>query len=173
MAKPLSELSPAYRQRIERYAAKNGTSLTESRKAARGHERSEGHGFPVHDAMHLSHPVKEVGKPVKTVKKYRGAKTPKASDVRKAVKKSKGEKITIYVQVISSEDSPGRREEGEAPTRSIDWISITDTKTNLLEEIDLLPKGASGFDLLSKIFELDRPVEAVIAWQIRDMDSEA
>lgn len=173
MPKPLAALSPSYRQRIERYADKHGISLESSRKSARGHERSEGHGFPVHDAQHFSHPVKEVGKPIKSIKKYRGAKTPNASDVRKAAEKTKGEKITIYVQVISSEDSPGRREEGEAPTRSIDWISITDTKTNLLEEIDLLPKGASGFDLLSKIFELDRPVEAVIAWQIRDMDSEA
>ncbi|MHB1701116.1 MAG: hypothetical protein ACYCSN_13480 [Acidobacteriaceae bacterium] len=178
MAKSPEQWSAGYTRRVENWAKKHGYTLDQVqrdpslRKQARGHKRSEGHGFSVHDAKHLSHAVKEVGVPVNNVKDYKGSKTPKASDVKKALGEIKGENLAIYVQVISSEDSPGRRKQGEGPGKSIDWISIKDTKKNLLEEIDLLPENASGFDLLTKIFELDRPVEAVIAWQIRDLDSE-
>lgn len=168
--KPLSELSPAYRQRIERYAAKHGVSVNESRKAARGHTRSEGHGFPVHNAKHGKHDVKEVGKPVGSAKKYKGAKTPTVKDIKKLLDNVKGENIVIYVQVISTEDSPGRRKEGEASERKAEWVSIKDTKENLLEDVNFLKKSDTGEQLFENIFHPLRPVEAVIAWQIRELD---
>lgn len=44
----LEGLSPAYRHRLERYAAKHGVSLSEARTAARGHAKTPEHPDRAH-----------------------------------------------------------------------------------------------------------------------------
>ena len=176
MAKLPENWRPGYTKRLDNWAREHGYTLQdlinspELRKAARGHTRSEGHGFPVHDAKHGKHDVKEVGKPVGSAKKYKGGKTPTVKDIKKLLDNVKGKNIVIYVQVISTEDSPGRRKEGEASERKAEWVSIKDTKENLLEDLNILKESDKGEQLFENIFHPLRPVEAVIAWQIRELD---
>ena len=165
--KPLSELSPSYRQRIERYAAKHGVSVNESRKAARGHTRSEGHGPAIERTKRGKAEILQVGRPVKDARSYRKGRTPNANDIRKMVDRVKKKNIVIYVEVISSEKSPARRKPDEKDEPAAEWIAIRDTKENFLD--DLIP-GQSGMQVFERIFQPQRPVEAVISWQIRELD---
>ena len=176
MAKLPENWSPGYTKRLDNWAREHGYTLQdlinspELRKAARGHTRSEGHAPAIEKTKRGKTDILQVGRPVKDARSYRKGRTPNANDIRKMVEQVKKKNIVIYVQVISSEDSPGRRKQGEAPHRAAEWIAIRDTKQNLLEDIEALPKDASGHDLFERIFQAQRPVEAVIAWQIRELE---
>ena len=102
-----------------------------------------------------------------------GQPTPRMPDIWRAIQRGGPGHMILYAQVISSTQSPGRESEidlrPDTEGYALDEIAIHETGESLRRRIERWG-NISGEEFLSRIFRVERGVEAVVSWDIRPLD---
>lgn len=167
-----------YQRRLAKESEKLGKPpghlTAEERKIARGHERTEGHGFRPSEIKRKERAGWQVGKPAKKngpVEKsgFAGGATPTNREALAAVRKITTGDILIYVQVVSTEQSPTKappsrpRKNRKPPSGKV--VETIATRQDRLLVQDVLQREPDPVAAVHALFRLTRPIEAVISWQ--------
>lgn len=175
-----------YARRIAREAARVGKApsqlTTAERKQARGHARTEGHGFRVRRLAENPDATIPTNRPEEWIvgasylqpgehsyspasDRYGGAAVPTPSEVARALANVHGRTIFVRIQVIGAG-------EGSAPADTIQWLSSIQDRESFARLIDDARRGEPRSRDANKALMADlastalagEPVAAALAW---------